>query len=63
MAKKEKGEQSEVQWVKETLATFEKLHPGLTEKLSIMATQHQVRISIYPQQTTGGASASAGEQT
>lgn len=62
MVNEEKEKQTEAQWVKESLAEFESLHPGLTEKLSIMATQHQIRLSMYPQQTTGGASSSTGEQ-
>jgi hypothetical protein len=59
---KEKEKQDEVLWVKEVLANFENLHPGLMEKLSIMATQHQIRLSMYPQPTQGGASSSAGDQ-
>ena len=62
MIEKEKGKQTEAQWVKETLANFENLYPGLIEKLSMMATQHQIRISMYPQPTPGGASSSTGEQ-
>ena len=51
----------EAQWVKDTLGDFERLHPGLIEKLSVMATQHQIRLSMYPQPTQGGASSSTGE--
>jgi hypothetical protein len=58
MLDEEKEKQTEAQWVKETLAEFESLHPGLTEKLSIMAAQHQIRLSIYPQPADGGASSS-----
>ena len=58
---REKEKPSEAQWIKDTLATFENLHPGLIEKLSVMATQHQIRLSMYPQPTQGGASSSTGE--
>jgi hypothetical protein len=54
--------ESGAQWVEKTLADFESLHPGLIEKLSVMATQNQVRLSMYPQPTSGGASSSTGEQ-
>ncbi|MBI3930818.1 MAG: hypothetical protein HY325_02230 [Chloroflexi bacterium] len=59
---KKKGKQDETQWVKDALANFETLHPGLIEKLTVMATQHQIRLSMYPQPTQGGASSSTGEQ-
>lgn len=59
---KRKEKQDETQWVKDALANFENLHPGLIEKLSVMATQHQIRLSMYPQQTQGGASSSTREQ-
>ena len=59
---KKKEKQDETQWVKDALANFENLHPGLIEKLSVMATQHQIRLSMYPQPTQGGASSSTGEQ-
>ncbi|MBA7647142.1 hypothetical protein ES703_54912 [subsurface metagenome] len=59
---KEKEKPSEAQWVKDTLANFENLYPGLIEKLSVMATQHQIRLSMYPQPTQGGASSTTGEQ-
>ncbi len=59
---KRKEKQDETQWVKDALANFENLHPGLIEKLSVMATQHQIRLSMYPQPTQGGASSSTGEQ-
>ena len=58
---KKKEKQDETQWVKDALANFENLHPGLIEKLSVMATQHQIRLSMYPQPTQGGASSSTGE--
>lgn len=58
---KGKGKPSEAQWVKDTLAKFENLYPGLIEKLSLMATQHQIRLSMYPQPTQGGASSTTGE--
>jgi len=58
---KEKGKRSEVEWVKDALAAFENLHPGLIEKLSVMAAQHQIRLSMYPQPTEGSASSSAVE--
>ena len=58
---KKKEKQDETQWVKDALANFEDLHPGLIEKLSVMATQHQIRLSMYPQPTQGGASSSTGE--
>jgi len=54
--------QDETQWVKDTLENFEHLHPGLIEKLSAMATQYQIRLSMFPQPTQGGASSSTGEQ-
>ena len=60
--KKEKEKRDESQWVKDTLANFENLHPGLIEKLSVMATQHQIRLSMYPLPTQGGASSNTGEQ-
>jgi len=59
---KEKEKPSEAQWVKDTLANFENLYPGLIEKLSVMATQHQIRLSMYPRPTQGGASSTTGEQ-
>jgi hypothetical protein len=58
---KRKEKQDETQWIKDALANFENLHPGLIEKLSVMATQHQIRLSMYPQPTQGGASSSTGE--
>lgn len=58
---KRKEKQDEAQWVKDALANFENLHPGLIEKLSVMATQHQIRLSMYPQPTQGRASSSTGE--
>lgn len=61
MAEKQKEKQNEAQWVKDSLANFENLHPGLIEKLSVMATQHQIRLSMYPQPTQGSASSSTGE--
>jgi|GEM_PF-6064831 hypothetical protein len=62
MIDEEKEKQTEAQWVKESLAEFESLHPGLAEKLSVMAAQHQIRLSMYPQPTSSGASSSTGEQ-
>jgi len=62
MVEKEQEKETQVEWVREALADFEKMHPGLIEKLSVMAIQHQIRISMYPQPTPGGASSSTGEQ-
>jgi len=54
---------TEHKWVEETLAKFESQNPGLLEQLSIMATQNQVRLSIYPQMPPGSASSSTEEST
>lgn len=62
MEAKKKENQDETQWVKDALVHFETLHPGLIEKLTVMATQHQIRLSMYPQPTQGGASSSTGDQ-
>ena len=62
MAEREKRKLSEVDWVKDTMTKFESLHPGLIDKLSIMATQRQISLSMYPQPTQGGASSTTGEQ-
>lgn len=62
MDNEEQEKQSGAQWVEKTLADFENLHPGLIAQLSVMATQHQIRLSMYPQPTQGGASSSTGEQ-
>lgn len=58
---KDQEKEDETQWVKDALASFENLHPGLIEKLSVMSTQHQIRLSMYPQPIQGGASSSTGE--
>ena len=61
MVDPKKENESEDRWVQDVLTDFESLHPGLIEKLSIMATQNQVRLSMYPQQTQGGASCTTEE--
>lgn len=61
MDNEKQEKQSGAQWVKKTLADFENLHPGLITQLSVMATQNQVRLSMYPQPASSGASSSTGE--
>jgi len=63
MAKDKDTKELEHKWVEETLAEFESQHPGLLEQISIMAAQNQVRLSIYPQMPSGGASSSTREST
>ena len=61
MAKDRTTKEPEHKWVEEMLAEFESQNPGLLEQLSTIATQNQVRLSIYPQMPSGGASSSTGE--
>jgi hypothetical protein len=62
MVAKEREKSPEANWIKDTLANFENLHPGLIEKLLVMATQHQVRLSMYPQPAQGMASSTTEDQ-
>jgi len=61
LAKKEIKQQFDSKWVEEALANFEDLYPGLVDKIAIISSQHQVRLSIFPQTTSGEATSSTSK--
>ena len=61
MREKKTKQTDKTEWIKETLANFENLYPGLVEKITAISSQNQVRLSMYPQPPAGGASSTTGE--
>lgn len=61
MVNKDNSPENDKEWVKKALTNFEELYPGLVEKLTVISSQNQVRLSMFPQPPVGGASSNTGE--